>query len=570
MCGFAGIINEKCSEVAVKEMLKTIGHRGPDAMGIFIEEGCSLGHNRLSIIDLSEEANQPFVSPDGRYQLVFNGEIYNYPELQSELKDRYQFKTSSDTEVLLAAYITFGKDCLEKLNGMFAFAIWDGREKKLFAARDRFGVKPFYYSIKGKELLFASEIKVFRNQINCRYNERVWANYFCFGSYGLPEETFYKDVLQLPAGHFMEYKGEKLHVERWYDFVERVKERSPEIRSESEIKKQYLELLEDAVKLRFRSDVEVGFNLSGGVDSSLLLALVNHFHPSKNIKAFTFYTGDEKYDELYWVEKMIKKTGNSLEKIKLSPEEVPELSQKISNFQDEPFGGIPTLAYSKIFKKASEQGIKVLLDGQGMDEQWAGYDYYGKNANSLIQGSNNTSPFRKEVFKGDFLKQSEKPEYPKPFRSEIQNTQFRDLFFTKMPRALRFNDRVSMASSSELREPFLDYRLVEMAFALPDRTKIRGNVHKYLLRQIIKEYVPFEIAEAPKRALQTPQREWLGGELKGFVEQSFQRLEESEIATWFDFESLLKEWEFYQEGDKQNSFYIWQWINAALLIENCQ
>ncbi len=160
--------------------------------------------------------------------------------------------------------------------------------------------------------------------------------------------------------------------------------------------------------------------------------------------------------------------------------------------------------------------MKVLLDGQGMDEQWAGYDYYSGATNAIIQGSKNKSPFRTEVLNSDFRKLAEKPEYPKPFSSEIQNLQYRDLFYTKLPRALRFNDRISMAYSTELREPFLDYRLVEMAFALPDQMKIRGNVHKYLLREIVKEYVPFEIAEAPKRALQTPQREWLGGELKDF------------------------------------------------------
>ncbi|MDX1471953.1 MAG: asparagine synthase C-terminal domain-containing protein, partial [Flavobacteriaceae bacterium] len=274
--------------------------------------------------------------------------------------------------------------------------------------------------------------------------------------------------------------------------------------------------------------------------------------------------------ELYWVEKMIEKTGNPLEKIKLRPEEVPELSQRISNFQDEPFGGIPTLAYSKIFEKASEQGIKVLLDGQGMDEQWAGYDYYTGATNALIQGSNDESPFRGGVLNESFKKLSERPEYPKPFNSELQNIQYRDLFFTKMPRALRFNDRISMSASTELREPFLDYRLVELAFNLPESMKIRGSIHKYLLREIVREYVPFEIAEAPKRALQTPQREWLGNELKVFAENSFQKLENSEMAGWFDFDKVSEEWQLYIKGEKKHSFFIWQWINAALLSGNCQ
>ncbi|APG60099.1 asparagine synthase (glutamine-hydrolyzing) [Christiangramia salexigens] len=565
MCGIAGIIGEGIKRSEIEKMLVSISHRGPDARGIYCDRGYAvLGHNRLSIIDLSHAGDQPFSDPTGRYHLSFNGEIYNYKELKLEIGSRYIFKTNSDTEVLLAAYIIYGKNCLEKLNGMFAFAIWDSREKKIFAARDRFGVKPFYYSECHSKLIFASEIKAIRNIRSSGPNEKVWSNYFCFGSYGSPSETFYKDIDQLPAGYCMEYKDFSLSIKKWYDCPSRIKDISNNYSIE-EIKENYLELLLDSIRLRFRADVEVGFNISGGVDSSLLLALVNNFKSNQKVKAFTFYTGDKQYDELPWVEKMIGLTGNPLEKIKLSSAEVPQLSKLLSDIQEEPFGGIPTIAYSKIFERANQSGLKVLMDGQGMDEQWAGYDYYNSLVDQVIQGTGKSGSFRPDVLNSGFQDLAKKPEYPTPFESSLQNLQYRDLFYTKLPRALRFNDRISMAFSTELREPFLDYRLVELAFSLQDSLKINKGVQKYLLRKIIKDFVPDNISEAPKRALQTPQREWLGGELKVFVDENLARLENSCFQSWFDHDLIQKEWSNYKNGKNSNSFFLWQWINASLI-----
>jgi len=457
MCGIAGIIGNEIQETDIEKMLVSIAHRGPDARGIYEDKGYAfLGHNRLSIIDLSHEADQPFNDPTGRYHLSFNGEIYNYQELKTEIGTNYAFRTSSDTEVLLAAYMLWGKSCLERLNGMFAFAIWDSEEKKLFAARDRFGVKPFYYNYTNNKFLFASEIRAIRRVKPTGPNEEVWVNYFCFGSYGSPSETFYKDIEQLPGGHYIEFKDSKLSIEKWYDFPEQVRNISNN-HSAKQIKEKYLELLIDCIRLRFRADVEVGINISGGIDSSLLLALVNDYSNNKKISAFTFNTGDERYDELPWVEKMISQTGNPLEKVELSAGEVPEYAKFLSGVQEEPFGGIPTIAYSKIFEKANRSGIKVLMDGQGMDEQWAGYDYYTAQNDSVVQGTGKTSSFKSHVLKRDFVNLAKKPEYPKPFENQIQNLQYRDLFHTKLPRALRFNDRISMAFSTELREPLKFY-----------------------------------------------------------------------------------------------------------------
>lgn len=595
MCGISGIIgNYNPHQLDV--MLLSQHHRGPDFSGKYTDEGfATLGHNRLAIIDLSPHSNQPFFDTSGRYIITFNGEIYNYIELKAELKNQYDFKTESDTEVLLAAFIIYGKQCLQKLNGMFAFAIWDSQEKKLFAARDRFGVKPLYFSINNNTLFFSSEIKALHaTGIPKLPNEKVWASYFAYGSYGNPDETFWEDINQLPGGHFLEYENENLIIKKWYCFEEEVA-KQPKNLSYEDAKSNYLILLKDSIKLRFRADVPVGFNSSGGLDSSVLLAMVNDFycHPElvegrqltenrlrtpevsgqtdnveeqlSKINAYTFYTNNSDYDELPWVEMMMAKTQNPLTKVLLRADEVPDLANKIAWQQDEPFGGIPTLAYAKIFEQARKDKVLVLLDGQGMDEQWAGYDYYNQENEATIQGVTN-SPYKTNMLSDSFLAKAEKPVYPKPFNDVVLNKQYRDLFYTKIPRALRFNDRISMAFSTELREPFLDYRLVELAFSLPLDFKIKNGITKYMLREIALEFLSDDLVFAPKRALQTPQREWLAEDLAAWVELCFNEIENSKFGDWFDIDALKKELELYFDGNSQSSFHIWQCIGFFLIL----
>lgn len=559
MCGIIGVLGLKVENHIFDKMLDSQSHRGPDAIGIYNDKNIQLGHNRLSIIDLSEQANQPFKDYSNRYIIVFNGAIYNYLEIKKELN--YTFKTTSDTEVLLAAYIAWGEKCLDRLNGMFAFAIWDIQDKTLFAARDRFGVKPFYYTFNNERLCFASEIKALHTAGTPKImNKKVWANYFVYGSYGMPNESFWENIHQLPGGHSITCKNGELEIKRWYSFEKEILKYQKDDDYES-VKAQYTALLADSINLRFRADVPIGFNVSGGLDSSALLAFVNKQENCENIKAYTFYTDDDRYDELPWVEKMISISDNPLEKVMLTSGDVSVLAKYISNQQDEPYGGIPTLAYSQIFKKASKQGVKVLLDGQGMDEQWAGYDYYLKTDDSTIQGITE-SPFRKNVLTQTFMKFAEKPDYPKPFSDSILNLQYRDLFYTKIPRALRFNDRVSMTYSTELREPFLDYRLVEFAFAQPLEYKIKAGIQKFLLRDIVAESLSDTIAFAPKRPLQTPQREWLANELGDWVKDIVGSINNE----WFDKEELNRELKFYFEGNQESSFHIWQWVNLALIL----
>ena len=572
MCGIAGIIGKGNNDQLLLKMLNSQKHRGPDATGEFYDRkgGAALGHNRLSIIDLSVEANQPFHDASKRYSMVFNGEIYNYIELREELAQHYEFRTQSDTEVLLAAYETWGKDCLSRLNGMFSFAIWDAKNQTFFAARDRFGVKPFNYSLKENTLFFASEIKALHTAgIAKSPNLKVWASYFAYGSYGNPDETFWDEVHQLSGGHYLEFSNGQLQISKWYFFEEEIK-KQPTNLTHDQAKNHYLNLLKDSIKLRFRADVPVGFNISGGLDSSVLLAMVNDFDKGKSaINAYSFYTNNTDYDEISWAESMIRNTKYPLHKILLEVKDVDPLSEKINFYQDEPFGGIPTLAYAKIFEQARKDGVKVLLEGQGMDEQWAGYDYYTQSNDITIQGVH-VSPFKINMLSEAFLKLAEKPVYPKLFKDELLNKQYRDIFYTKIPRALRFNDRVSMAFSTELREPFLDYRLMEFAFSLPEDYKIKNGVTKFMLREIASEYLSDKLVFAEKRPLQTPQREWLAYDLKEWVGSCFDEIENSEYSNWFNKSELSREWQTYQDGNIDSGFHIWQCISLAEMIHNCK
>lgn len=571
MCGIAGIISPSFSidkrKDTLRRMLDAQEHRGPDAKQQWHGTLCSLGHNRLSIIDLSTEANQPMQSSCGRYTVVFNGEIYNYIEIKKELKAHFSFQTHSDTEVLLNAYIHWGKDFLHRLNGMFSIAIWDDEEHKMFVARDRFGVKPFYYYANKEEFIFASEIKtIWAAGIPKEQNKKVWANYLSFGTYGLPQETFWSTISQLPAGHYAEITINSLKAiepKPWYDFVSRVNAIEP--LSISQLKEEYTELLNDAIQLRFRADVPLGMNVSGGLDSSTLIALIHKNLPSnKNIEAFTFYCNDENYDELPWVESLLRDKPYSLNKVLLTAGEIPNLIAKISKNQDEPFGGFPTLAYSLLFQEARKKGIKVLLDGQGMDEAWAGYDYYHNQSGNIIQGVA-SSPVKPEVLLPEFSMLTEKENYFEPFASKMKNMQYRDIFYTKIPRALRFNDRISMLHGTELREPFLDYRLMELAFAQNDDVKINQGNTKWMLRQISQELLSDKVALAPKRPLQTPQREWIANELNDYIAKKIQQFSQSDFV---DASKVNQIWREYNKGNQDNSFYIWQWVNLAQLIND--
>lgn len=570
MCGIAGIVGWPGGGEELRARVEAMNaaqwHRGPDDGGVWTDAGAgiALGHRRLSILDLTEAGRQPMWSADGNLGVVFNGEIYNYIELGAELRG-YPFRTKTDTEVILAAWQRWGEDALDRFTGMFAFLLWDRRERRLYAARDRFGVKPLHYGEMGDGCVaFGSEVRaVHAAGVRREPDEVAWATYLVTGMSDYSARTFWKGVSSLPGGHLMQWKDGEIQIRRWYDLAEAAPQEFDK-RPVDEVMAEYRGLLEESVRLRFRSDVPVGINLSGGLDSATLLGLVHRVQGTESdVKAFTFTTGDERYDELPWVRQMLERTKHPLVECRLTPEEVPDLAESVMRHQDAPYGGLPTLAYAKLFETARREGVIVLLDGQGMDEQWAGYDYYLDAAAGrpvgIVQGTQDR-PVRPECLTPEFAALAERPEPPKPFSDGLRNAQYRDTCVTKIPRALRFNDRVSMRASTELREPFLERRLFEAAFRQPSERKICGGSGKWMLRQVAGMLLPAGIAGAPKRPLQTPQREWLRGPLRDWTETKLRALRGTPRFCWPELE---RQWRNYLNGESDNSSYVWQWVGAG-------
>jgi asparagine synthase (glutamine-hydrolysing) len=574
MCGIAGIFGRDWNRGQLEAMTTAQRHRGPDDTGWFIDESglAGLGHNRLSIIDLTAAGHQPMSNRDGSLWITFNGEIYNYLELRQDLAD-YPFRTKSDTEVILAAYERYGEACLDRFLGMWSFAIWDSRKRTLFAARDRFGVKPLFFSKRRNgDLWIASEIQAFHAAgIALDADEATWATYLAFGLHDHTDSTFWQEAHSLPPGYLLRWEDGKTETKCWYDLAERC---GPELdgRPASVVQEEYTALLADSIRLRFRSDVEVGINISGGLDSSALLALVHNFNPDAlAVKAFTYVTGDEKYDELPWVKRTLANLPLKSFVYQLRPEEIPDLAASVQACESEPFGGFPTLAYARLFELAKQEGVTVLLDGQGMDEQWAGYDYYSRLTTNTkvapLQGTTQRAVMP-ECLTPEFLAKAIPFEPPVGFEDPLRNRQYLDARYTKIPRALRFNDRVSMRASAELREPFMDHRLFELALRQPVERKISNGVHKWMLREITGKLLPCDVIEAPKRPVQTPQREWLAGSLRGWASECVQTVSERYRGIWFKENSLVESWEEWTQKGASNSYFVWQWVSLGLSLQN--
>jgi len=571
MCGISAAFGSGWRPAQLRGMIAAQEHRGPDDQGIFIDaqNGIGLGHNRLSIIDLSSAGHQPLANQDGSLHLVMNGEIYNYLELREELRG-YPFQSQSDSEVILAAYERWGLECADRFVGMFAFILWDGRKRRLFACRDRFGVKPLYYSRQPEgNLFFASEIKALHAAgVPRTPDAATWASYLAHGLYEHSSATFWLGISSLPPGHWMICDATGMRISCWYDMAARCGTEF-DTRPEEVVAEEYRALLIESVRLRFRSDVPVGINVSGGLDSSTLLGAVRAVQLHDSARAFTFITGDQRYDELPWVQQSLEHTKHPSTRCLLRVEEVPEVAGSVQRFEDEPFGGLPTLAYARLFEKAREAGTVVLLDGQGMDEQWAGYDYYAAPEDkpaSLVQGVS-SAPVRPGCMTPEFRQCAAPWRAPTPFPDRLRNLQYRDLRFTKIPRALRFNDRVSMRVSTELREPFLDHRLFELALRQPAERKILDGVRKRMLRGITASFLPSGVVEAPKRPLQTPQREWLRGPLRPWAHEQIHAALEHYGNSWLEPRAVKAAWDEFLNGPSDNSFYVWQWISLGMQVQ---
>jgi asparagine synthase (glutamine-hydrolysing) len=573
MCALFGFLADiERPDYTLERMGSALLHRGPDDQGKFFDGVVGLGHNRLSVLDLSPAGHQPMVLEEDGLVLVFNGEIFNYRELRRELSGE-PFFSETDSEVLLRAFKVWGKACLQRLNGMFAFAIWDRNKKELFLARDRFGIKPLYYTHRPEGLYFASEPKgLFAAGVPRSNNLTAWSTYLSFGTYEHTEHTFFKEVLQLRAGHCMTIsQSGSAQIETYYDLAKAIENPVEKIEDKKRIFCEYLSILNSAVDICFRSDVPVGLAISGGVDSSVLLAMVRESGQNfDKIKAFTYACDDVRYDETPWVRKLMIQQPHPWHVSRTKSGEIPDLITKITLNQEEPFGGFNTLCLSELCRLARQEKVTVLLDGNGLDEQWGGYEYYSKKdwtkeefACGPVQTSK-SSPVRYKCLTAELRGQAETLDFPRPFESMLDNLRYRDIVYTKIPRALRFSDRASMMYSRELRIPFLDHRLVEYSFKIAPSLLICNKEHKFLLRSMFEGTVPKSVLKAPKRPLHTPQREWLANELSEFVGDLIHSKKFRELG-WFDLKLVDKEWENFKNSEVDNSFFVWQWISSALM-----
>ena len=515
-------------------------------------------------------------SPCGRYVMVFNGEIYNFLELRHELKSAHHFTSGTDTEVLLAAWEMWGELMLHRLVGMFAFVIWDRREKVLFAARDRFGVKPLYFGRDAEgNLVFGSEIKALHAAgVPKNVDMATWAQYFRNGFYGDNVHTFWEGVHALPGGCLMRMRADGvLEEEGWYDLSKQVLKKGVDTRSAMEVLTDLDACLQESIRLRFRADVPVGICMSGGLDSSVLLSIVGDMPTQRErVQAFTACTGDIKYDEHFWVDLMLHHTpGVAGNHCLLQAAEVPALARRVQAVQDEPFSGIPNLCMAKVYERARAQGVIVLLDGNGVDEAWAGYDYYQKAVDlrldrGPVQGVTTSQP-DPDYLCPDFAASARVLSLPRPYRDPLMDLQHRDLTLAKIPRALRFCDRLSMMYAVELREPFLDHRIVELGMRQPVDHKILNGQGKWLVRRYAAGRLAPELSYAPKRAVQTPQREWLQGPLADWAESMIELGLEAFGGSWLDAGKVREQWKAYRAYGAENSFPIWQWVNLGLMVD---
>ena len=564
MCGIAGILqfkNETINPNSLKKMTDVLAHRGPDGEGQWINEKANVGfgHRRLSILDLSKAGHQPMHYAKNRYTITFNGEIYNYIELKEKLlKKGYQFKSNTDTEVLLALYDLKKEACLNDLDGMFSFAIWDEEKQELFCARDRFGEKPFFFSYFKNKLFFASEMKALF-EIGVPKEKRI-DRYYQYLMYGINEDsndrssTFYESIYQLkPAHYFIISKSEKPIQKKYWDI-----DLSHQIDipfAEAQIK--FRELFEDSINKRLRSDVPVGSSLSGGLDSSSIVLLIDKIKNKAQVqKTFSARFKNFDKDEGKYMNYVIEKSN-------VEPYFVfPTASSALSNFktimhhQEEPIGSLSIAAQFEVMQLARKNNVIVLQDGQGADEILAGYQgYYDayflelytnnrKKYNEEIKAFNNLRAIehskpslafmwhskhykskkavgealkniknpKSKYFQGinpDIVRQFKSNENPLDRAANLKQRLYDSLFKRGLSELLRYSDRNSMANSVEVRLPFLSHKLVEFLFSLPDEYLLNTGWSKYVLRKSLENVLPPEIAwRKDKIGYATPQKEW--------------------------------------------------------------
>lgn len=568
MCGISGFYSSsfKHHAAALQQMTDTLSHRGPDADNYFFEAKktghIGLGHRRLSIIDLSAEANQPFYSKDGRYVMVFNGEIYNYQSISQQLK--LECRTSSDTEVIIEAFAKIGTAVIELLNGMFAMVIYDTETNQLYFFRDRLGIKPLYYWWNGHDLFFASEIKAIAAIApTLKVNQSAIASFLHLGYVPCPH-TFYQNIYQLPAGNAALFANGELQIQLFWQLKKQIQSKT--LQDETTAKEELRRLLQSSVEYRLIADVPIGTFLSGGIDSSMVTAMAQSV-TDKQVKTFSIGFKDSKFNESDYARKVAKHLQTDHHEFILSEQEAIDQVENLLDIYDQPFAdssAIPTLLVSQMARKH----VTVALSGDGGDELFMGYGMYNwakRLSNPLLQ------TFRKPIAK--LLQQSPKHRHqraalvfnaPKKTKQRSHIFSQEQYFFSEQeieellldasktkPSVLFFNedkaqlarklsaeeqqalfdlqyylpddlltkvDRASMQHSLEVRVPLLDHRLVEFAMNLDISLKIQNGDSKYLLKQVLYDYVPAEHFNRPKWGFSIPLARWLQNDLRYLID----------------------------------------------------
>jgi len=547
MCGICGIVNfnqEPVKTDSIHTMMQTMKHRGPDDEGSFFDDTIGLGFVRLSIIDLSPAGHQPMCSFDKRYVVVFNGEIYNYIEIKEELKNKgYKFNTNTDTEVLLNSFIEWGEDCLNHFNGMFSFIIYNQLNRSIFGARDRFGIKPFYYIINGEQFIFASEIPPLLSLYISKPtpDDQAIFDFLVFNRTDQSESTFFSEIKKLQHGHTIKISNNKVLIEKWYDLRDHVK-KTDGFSDPAE----YYSLFSDAIRLRLRSDVPVGVCLSGGLDSSSIVSILLQDYNKTDLSTFSAIYKEGQYGD---ESEFIAEYEPLLKDMHYIFPDAESLMADLTGFvklHAEPIAGTGPYAQFKVMELAS-QHVVVTIDGQGADETLAGYyDFFGYYFKELFLHFRIGKLFNEVSFylfkhrsafglisflyfllspklkmkarineKGyiseEFIKKhNTKSIITSDFLcSKTLNEALLDHFEYKLEHLLKWEDRNSMWFSLEARVPFLDYRLVEKTLATSSDLIIKNGSTKYLLREAMKNIIPEKIRNRQdKIGFGTPQDEW--------------------------------------------------------------
>ena len=613
MCGLCGIVafDRPPEAELARAMADELAHRGPDGEGSFASEpGVAFGHRRLAIIDLSDAGIQPFASEDGRLQLLHNGEVYNYRELRQELEGHgHRFRTATDTEVVLRAYEEWGERCVERFNGMWALALWDGRRECLFCSRDRFGVKPFYYRHADGRFVFASELKAFRADpaTALRPNLSAVRDYLEQGALDHRSSTFFEGIHKLEPAHSLVFDRDGLRTTRYWT----LEPHDPPADPVASVR----ELFVDSVRLRLRSDVPIGTCLSGGLDSSAIACTVDHLLETEAENArpvgdrqrtFTAYFDVEGFDERPYALEVVRRTKADPHWISFTDEDVVEYLPAIVTAQDEPFGSTSIVAQWFLMRAAREAGLKVMLDGQGGDETFAGYPTYFsyRFADLLTRGK--LPRLRRELAAYRRLHgvpaRSLAEALVRPLASERmklrlrarlkgtaglagpalhgtrpggvdQSSRFPDFLRRRMelilterglPELLHYEDRNSMAHSLEARVPFLDYRLVELCFSLPPTLRSARGVPQVALRRALGDLLPPAVRDrVDKLGFVTPEGRWMRRGLGSLAEDVFGSREFADRGL-VDAAAARRRLEAHRRGELEAGFELWRILNLEL------